>query len=145
MTGGFHAALLVNRDLGIAAILLSNRSTPLGTEVAEGLMRRAAGLPERAVPNRDRAPVALTEEQLDRCTGTFRVSPQLALIFERRNETLFITPTGQSTDRLYAASPETFFSRRVAADIVFEFPNEGGPATALTLKQTGRQIRATRE
>ncbi|ACB75535.1 beta-lactamase [Opitutus terrae PB90-1] len=145
MTGGFHAALFVNRELGLATLVLSNRSTPAGSQIAEALMRRAAGVPERPAPNRDRATVALSAEQLDRCTGTFRVSPQFALVFERRNEALFLTPTGQATDRLYAASPETFFSRRVAADIVFEFPADGGPATALTLKQSGRQVRALRE
>jgi D-alanyl-D-alanine-carboxypeptidase/D-alanyl-D-alanine-endopeptidase len=145
MTGGFHAALFVNRERGVASLVLANRSTPIGSEIAEGLMRRAAGLPDRATPNRDRATVALTSEQLDRCTGTFRVSPEFALVFERRNESLFLTPTGQSTDRLYAASPGTFFSRRVAADIVFEFQVDGGPATALTLKQSGRQIHARRE
>ena len=145
MTGGFHAAMFVNRELGLATVVLLNRSTPIGSEIAEGLMRRAAGRPERPVPNLTRAEVALTPDQLDRCTGTFRVSPQFALVFERRNASLFITPTNQSTDRLYAAAPDTFFSRRVAADIVFELPADGGPATALTLKQSGREIRATRE
>ncbi|HYD85600.1 MAG TPA: hypothetical protein VEA63_16145, partial [Opitutus sp.] len=145
MTGGFHAALFVSRELRVATIFLCNRSTPVGTEVAENLVRRAAGQPERAVPNRDRATVALTTDQLDRCTGTFRISPQFALVVERRNQALFVTPTGQSTDRLYAAAPDTFFSRRVAAELVFDLPTDGGGATALTLKQSGRQARAVRE
>lgn len=145
MTGGFHSALFINRELGIATLLLSNRSTPVGTELAESLVRRAAGIPERPMPNRDRPEVALTAEQLDRCAGTFRLSPKFAMTFERRNLALFLTPSGQPTDRLYAASPDTFFSRRVAAELVFEFPADGGPATALTLKQSGRETRAPRE
>jgi D-alanyl-D-alanine-carboxypeptidase/D-alanyl-D-alanine-endopeptidase len=145
MTGGFHAALFVNREFGVATVVLSNRSTPAGTQIAEELMRRAAGLPERPVPNRDRAEVAVTTEQLDQCTGTFRITPQFALVFERQNTALFLTPTGQSTDRLYAAAADTYFSRRVPAEIVFDFPADGGRATALTLKQGGREIRAARE
>jgi D-alanyl-D-alanine-carboxypeptidase/D-alanyl-D-alanine-endopeptidase len=145
MTGGFHSALFVNRELGVASLLLSNRSTPVGTGLAESLFRRAAGIPDRPMPNRDRAEVALTEAQLDRCTGTFRLSPSFALTFERRNLALFLTPTGQPTDRLYAASADTFFSRRVAADVVFEFPQDDGPAPALILKQGGRETRAVRE
>ncbi len=145
MTGGFHSALFINRELGAASLLLANRSNPAGTGLAESLFRRAAGIPERPMPNKDRAEVALTEAQLDRCTGTFRITPKFALTFERQNLALVLTPTGQPADRLYAASPETFFSRRVAADIVFEFPSDGGPATALTLKQNGREARAVRE
>jgi D-alanyl-D-alanine-carboxypeptidase/D-alanyl-D-alanine-endopeptidase len=143
MTGGFHAALFVNREFGVATVVLSNRSTPAGTQIAEELMRRAAGLPERPVPNRDRAEVSVTMGQLDRCT--FRITPQFALVFERQNTALFLTPTGQSTDRLYAAAADTYFSRRVSAEIVFDFPADGGRATALTLKQGGREIRAARE
>ncbi len=145
MTGGFHAALFVNADLGLATILLSNRSTPVGTGIAEAMMRRAAGLPERPLPNQNRIEVALTLEQLDRCVGTFRLSPEFALVFERRNLAIFLSPTGQGTDRLYAAGPGTFYSRRVLADIVFEFPADGGPAIALVLKQNGREMRAARE
>lgn len=145
MTGGYHAAMFINLELRVATVLLSNRSTPAGTQVAEMLMRQAAGKPERPAPNRERAEVVLTEGQLDRCSGTFRISPHFALVFERRNLALFLTPTGQSTDRLYAAAPETFFSRRVAADIFLEFPSDGGPAVALVLKQNGREVRALRE
>ncbi|MEO7413978.1 MAG: serine hydrolase [Opitutaceae bacterium] len=145
MTGGFHAALFVNRELGLASVLLSNRSTPIGTELAAGLMQKAAGLPERPIPNRDRAEIAVTTEQLDRCVGTFQVTPQFSLVCERRNQALFVTPTGQSTDRLYAASPTTFFSRRAPADLAFDLPAEGGPATAVILKQAGRELRGTRQ
>jgi D-alanyl-D-alanine-carboxypeptidase/D-alanyl-D-alanine-endopeptidase len=145
MTGGFHAALFINREHGVASLLLSNRSTPVGTGLAESLFRRAAGMPEPVMPNRDRAEVALSEAQLDRCTGTFRLSPKFAMTFERRNLALYITPTGQVTERLYAASAGTFFSRRIEAEVVFELPADGGPATALTLKQNGRETRALRE
>ena len=145
MTGGFHAALYINRELGVASLLLSNRSTPIGTGLAESLLRRAAGVPEPVMPNRDRTEVALTEEQLDRCVGTFRLSPNFTLSFDRRNQALFITPTGQPTERLYAASPDTFFSRQVAAEVVFELPADGGPALGLVLKQRGKETRAPRE
>lgn len=145
MTGGFHAALFVSRELGVATVVLTNRSDPSGSRLGEALIRRAAGMPERPNPNRDRPEVALTAAQLDRCTGTFRISPAFALVFERRELTLLLTPTGQGTDRLAAASPDTFFSRRVAAEIVFDLPADGSPATGLTLKQNGREVKAPRE
>ncbi|APV49576.1 hypothetical protein BWI17_07725 [Betaproteobacteria bacterium GR16-43] len=145
MTGGFHAAIFVSRELGVATVLLSNRSNPIGTDVAGGLVRRAAGLPEQVVPNQDRAEVAVAPEQLDRFAGSFRLSPQMALVIERRNQSLFVTPTNQPVDRLFAAAPNVFFSRRVPADLVFELPADGGPATAVILKQGGREMRAPRE
>jgi len=144
-TGGFHAVMFVNRRFGIATVLLANRSTPVGSQIAEELTRRAAGQSVAPNPNRDRPDIALSLEQLDRCTGTFRFSPNFALDIERRNRALFITPTGQPTDRLYAASPTTFFSRRVAAELVFEFADTSAPATAVVLKQGGREARAERE
>jgi D-alanyl-D-alanine-carboxypeptidase/D-alanyl-D-alanine-endopeptidase len=145
MTGGFHAALFVNRELGVAVVLLSNRSTLLGTQLAEALVRRAAGMPDRPMPNANRATVALTVPQVERCTGTFRLSPTMVLVCEQKDGALLVTPTGQATDRLFAASATTFFSRRVPAELVFELPDDGRPATALTLKQGGRELRAPRE
>jgi CubicO group peptidase (beta-lactamase class C family) len=145
MTGGFHAALFVNRDLGLATVVLANRSDPLGSQLGESLIRRAAGMPERPNPNRERPEVALSAAQLERCTGTCRICPAFALVFERRELALLLTPTGQGTDRLAAASPDTFFSRRVAAEIVFDLPVDGSPATGLTLKQNGREVKAPRE
>lgn len=145
MTGGFHAAIFVNRELGVAVVLLSNRSTPVGTQIADSLFRRAAGIPERPIPNRDRAEVTLTAEQIDRCIGTFRLNGNAVIVCERRNLALYVTPTGQPSDRLYAAGPGTFFSRRAPAEIIFDLPSDGGPATALVLKQGTRQMRATRE
>jgi CubicO group peptidase (beta-lactamase class C family) len=145
MTGGFHAAIFVNREMGVASISLSNRSTPIGTEVAESLFRRVAGIPERSLPNRNRAEVALLPAQLERCVGTFRVNSKFVLVCERRNLALLVTPTDQPTDRLYAASPATFFSRRTTAEMTFELPEDGRAAPALVLKQGGREMRGTRE
>lgn len=145
MTGGFHSALFVSRDVGAATVVLANRSTPAGSEIAELLLRRVAGMPDRPIPNRDRRDITLTAAQLDRCVGTFRLSAEFVLVFERRDGVLVLTPTGQPTDRLYAATPDTFFSRLVAADLVFEFPADGAPATAVTLKQNGRSFRGARE
>jgi len=145
MTGGFHAAIYVNRRMGMASILLANRSTPIGSTIAEGLLRVAAGAAERPIPNGDRREVALTDAELDRCVGSYRLSPQLALAIERRNRHLFVTPSGQSADMLYAASAVAFFSRRVAAEITFDLPADGGLATALTLEQGERRMRASRE
>ncbi len=145
MTGGFHAALFLNRKLAAGSLVLTNRSTPLGTQLAEQLLRDAAGMPERPVPHANRPVMELSAEQLDRCVGTFRLSPQFVLVFERRNGSLFVTPTGQGTDRLYAAAEGVFFSRLVPAEIHFEPPDGSGPATGLVLRQGGRELRGLRE
>lgn len=145
MTGGYHAAIFAHREHGIAVVLLSNRSNPAGTRIAESLFRRAVGTPERPVPNSDRAEISLTEEQLDRCVGTFRLHANAVLVCERRNRALYVTPPGQSSDRLYAATPSTFFSRRAPVEIAFELPPDGAPATAVVVKQGSREMCATRE
>ncbi|GMU66929.1 MAG: hypothetical protein AMXMBFR36_32030 [Acidobacteriota bacterium] len=145
MTGGYHAALFVNRDLGVAVALATNRSTPAATGLAEQLTRLAAGLPASARPHADRAEVALTEAHLDRLVGTYRLSPTFLFVVERRNRSLYLTPTGQPTDRLYAASEALFFSRNVPAELLFELPAGGGAATGLVLRQGGREVPGRRE
>ena len=145
MTAGSHAAVYVNRELGVATVYLANRANPVGTQLAESLLRRAAGLKDRKISNADRAEVKLTPEEIDRCTGTFRLSAAMVLVCERRDGVLVVTPSGQPADRLFAASPTTFFSRRAPIDLVFELPDDGRPAHAVTLVQGPRRTRAVRE
>lgn len=145
MTGGYHAALLVNRELGVAVALVTNRSTPAATAIAEQLTRVAAGLPAAIRPNAGRAEVALSESQLDRLVGTYRLSPAFALVVERRNRSLYVTPTGQPVDRLCAASESLFFSRNVPAELRFDLPAGGAVATGLVLRQGGRELAGRRE
>lgn len=145
MTGGFHAAIFVNRADGVATVLLTNRSHPRGTQLAEKIFRAASGRAARPVPNATRPEVTLTPEQIDRCVGTFRLSAKMTLVCERRHDALFVTPTGQPTDRLFAAASDTFFSRRAPVELKFELLASGEAAPAVLLIQGGRQTRAVRE
>lgn len=145
MTGGFHAAIFVNRDEGVAVVWLGNRSHPIGTQMAEKFFRQAAGRAERPIPNAQRAEVALTPEQIDRCVGTYRLNARITLVCERRHLSLFVTPTGQGTDRMFAAAEAVFFSRRAPVELEFELPASGGAATGVTVIQGGRRQRAARE
>lgn len=145
MTGGFHAAMFINRDQGVAVVLLSNRSTPVGTQIAEGIFRRAMGGKERVIPNRDRNEVELSAEQIDVCAGTFRLDERTTIVCERRNLALYVTLTGQPTDRLYAAAPDLFFSRRAPIEIQFLPPIGGNLASALVIRSGRRELHAKRE
>lgn len=145
MTGGFHAAIFVGREDGVAVVWLANRSHPIGTQVAEKLFRQAAGRPARPAPNAARPEVALSPEQIDRCVGTYRANAKLTLVCERRHDVLFVTPTGQPADRLFAAASDTFFSRRAPVELQFELPESGGVAPAVVVTIGGRRQRAVRE
>ena len=87
----------------------------------------------------------LTPEQVDRCVGTYRIDAGQTLACTRRDAALLVTPSGRPTDRLAAASATTFFSRRADVELAFELPADGGPATAVTVTQRGRSLRAVRE
>jgi D-alanyl-D-alanine-carboxypeptidase/D-alanyl-D-alanine-endopeptidase len=145
MTGGYHTAMFVNREKGVAVVWLSNRSHPIGTQVAEKLIRQGTGRVARPAPNATRDEVALAAEQIDRCVGTFRVNAQITLVCERRHNALFVTPTGQPTDRLFAAASDTFFSRRAPVELQFELPDSGEVASAVVVTINGRRQRAVRE
>lgn len=145
MTGGFHAALFLNREEGVAIVWLANRSHPVGTQFAEKIFRLAAGRAARPAPNATRSEVALSPAQIDRCVGTYRLNAKVTLLCERRSDALFVTPSGQPTDRLFAAAADTFFSRRAPVELVFELPESGGAAPAVVIVQGGRRQRAVRE
>lgn len=76
---------------------------------------------------------------LDRYVGRYELAPNFVLTITHEGDALKAQATGQPKLSLVAASATEFDTVGVAARLVFTL-GESGPATALTLKQGGREI-----
>lgn len=78
--------------------------------------------------------ITLPPSALEQFVGTYQLRPGFDMIVRLEGQQLMLHPTGQSPDRLYAESPDTFFSKFVDATIQFH-RNDQGKVTHLTLNQ----------
>ncbi|GFE84216.1 hypothetical protein GCM10011487_62160 [Steroidobacter agaridevorans] len=78
--------------------------------------------------------ITLPTDALKKFVGTYQLRPGFDLVIKLEGEQLVLNPTGQNSDRLYAESADTFFSKVVDASIQFH-GNDQGEITHLTLNQ----------
>ncbi|WP_232831411.1 serine hydrolase [Peristeroidobacter agariperforans] len=78
--------------------------------------------------------IPLPVSALKKFVGTYQLRPGFDLVIKLEGEQLILHPTGQGTDRLYAETADTFFSKVVDATIQFH-GNPQGEITHLTLNQ----------
>lgn len=105
------------------------------------------GEPERAERVSDevweRDSVDVREDRLQGLVGRYELQPGFVLTVRVVDGGLEMQATGQQAIDLKAESPAKFYNNEVAADIVFDVP-EDGPATGLTLYQGGQEMPAPR-
>lgn len=97
-------------------------------------------VPQRASRTRIEIDAALYE----RYVGEYRLAPAVVVTVARSGDGLFVQLTGQPMLQVYPQSATTFFYEAVEAQVTFHVDAEG-PASALTLHQGGRNLRAPRQ
>ncbi|MFX1678874.1 serine hydrolase [Mitsuaria sp. CC2] len=142
-TFGFSSSLWLDPVNGNASAVLANAGV--------GVADLALHLLEPAIPVADmsltrQAAVSLTPEQLQPLVGIYVLSPSMKITVRAEGNRLFARATGQQGFELFATSPLVFFAKITPLEIVFD-PAEpdGRGAPALTIKQSGRNTRASRE
>jgi CubicO group peptidase (beta-lactamase class C family) len=98
----------------------------------------ADGKPVAPIPQ-----LALTPEQLDAYVGRYQLTPQLVFAITRNGDQLSAQLTGQPAVPIYADKPDHFFYKVVDAQVDFE-RDMVRKVTALTLHQSGREMKAPR-
>lgn len=91
-----------------------------------------------------REPVTLEAAQLERLAGRYQVFDGFVLTVRIVEGGLEMQGTGQPPTVIHAESPSEFFNQAIGAEIVFDLPDDGGPATGLTLSQGGGEYPAPR-
>ncbi|MEE2795512.1 MAG: serine hydrolase [Pseudomonadota bacterium] len=139
-TGGFRSYMGLQSATGRGVVALTNSAAePSAQDIALHVLIGAPIAEAKAVPEAptgvDRTEVELSQEQLDRVTGTYRFNPDLALVVTRKGDQLMAAITGQGALPIFPRSETEFFWRAVNAEIVFAKDN--GIVTGATFTQDG--------
>ena len=80
--------------------------------------------------------IELPEELLEKYVGKYELMPDFILTISREGNRIFVQPTGQPKEEIFATETHRFFSKNVNAELIFRM-DESGNVTGLTLLQNG--------
>lgn len=146
-TGGFRTMMAVDRGTGRAVVALTNSAVEPGTE--DMALHLLTGLPlakAEPVPPAPAAPsreeISLSQAELERFVGTYRLAGGAEVIVARDGAQLTAAVTGQPRFPIYPSGPLTFFWRVVDAEVTFT--EQDGAITGGIFRQDGRETPVTR-
>jgi len=145
MTGGYSSMLLINKPERTAVVMLTSGASFGTTRAGDEIMWKLMGgdaEPPQIQPTREVDP-----EHLDRLVGDYISPLGFTIHITREGGRLGARLTNQTRLRVFpegdSGTPSRFRYRDVEAALAFELPEEGN-ATAVTLEQFGREMRAER-
>lgn len=140
-TGGYHAAIFLNRKLDIAVVVLANTATAEIDVLAEQLMRLLAGAKEepRLFPKLVKVPA----ETLKSYAGKYQLAPGALFNVTAEDDKLLVGLTGQPTFRVYPRSATEWYYKVVEATLTFQVDDQG-KCNAVELFQNGARLKAKR-
>lgn len=132
-TGGFTSYVGFDPRTRVGVAVLENCRGNWAVHVGVTVLHRELGLPDPKLP-RPRKAVQLSEAELDRFVGDYRVGILSILSVRRSGEKLTAQMTGQPPMRIYPESPTRCFWKAVDAQADFAFDGE----KSITMHQNGR-------
>lgn len=88
--------------------------------------------------------ISLPPDVLDRYVGHYQIGPGVMLRVTRQNRRLFVEAPGAPALEAFASAEREFFHKDVDVQLTFEVTDQRGPATAVIVRQGGRQQRVER-
>ena len=140
-TGGYHAMLMVNRDLNSAVVVLTNTCNGEVDQLAGEVIRMLAGADVQ--PRKFDKIVEVDLKKMKRLEGRYQLAPTFIFDVKVDDGKLMVGVTSQPTAQVYAKSETEWFYKVVKASLEFEL-DENGKAKSLTLFQNGIRQKATR-
>ena len=140
-TGGYHAMLLINRDLGLSVVLLTNTSTGEVDLLARTIMQMIGG--ETVEPRTFESTIEVSADVIERYVGKYELAPGFVFTVTTNDDKLMVSLTGQPTLQVFARSETEWFYKVVKASLTFEV-DDNGRCTSLELFQNGVRHKATR-
>lgn len=134
---GFSTAMNRYPKDGLVTIVLSNYQAAPSTPMANNLAGLCFGTYQAVKA------IALPTATLDRYVGSYALAPTFILKVYRDGDKLVTQATGQGPVAIVATAPGEFYAAGPDARISFEQTGDA-PATALTLHQGGRDMKAPR-
>ena len=138
---GFNTHLTYYPESKVTVAVLANLNGNAPGQLAAQLGRLAHG--EAVVLSSERTTIELPREKLDRLAGSYELMPTANMVITVEGTQLMSRLGPQPAVPLFAESETKFFPRVVEAELEFELDSSGN-ATALVLRQGGREMRGTR-
>jgi CubicO group peptidase (beta-lactamase class C family) len=139
---GFNTHLAYYPESKITVAVLANVNGQAANQLARQLGQLAHG--DAVQLPSERTSIELPRERLERLVGSYELAPTATMIITLEGDQLMSRLGPQRVVPLYAESETEFFARVVDAEIEFEL-DASGNATALVLRQGGRDLRAPRQ
>ncbi len=143
MTGGYSSYLGINRALGMAVVVLTNGATFQTTVAGEKIFQQLAGMnPEPVSVAR---PEPIDDKLANRLVGMYKSSLGFNIEIVIEHAMMYARVTNQTFNRLHPVEGVGRFRYdAIDAELEFEFSDNFGPATAVTLYQGGREMKCVR-
>ena len=138
---GFNTQLTYYPDSKITVAVLANINGNVPTQLADQLGTLAHGDAVRLSAERNE--IELPRDKLERLVGAYELAPTATMRITVVGNQLHSQLGPQPVIPLFAESETKFFPRVVEAELEFEL-DAAGTATALVLRQGGRETRAPR-
>ena len=138
---GFNTQLTYYPDSKITVAVLANVNGNVPTQLADQLGTLAHGDAVRL--SAERTTIELPRDKLERLVGAYELAPTATMRITVVGNQLHSQLGPQPVIPLFAESETKFFPRVVEAELEFEL-DAAGTATALVLRQGGRETRAPR-
>ncbi|MCG8449175.1 MAG: serine hydrolase [Pirellulales bacterium] len=124
-TGGYHAAVFINRRFDAAAIVLTNTATGEVDALAAQLIRMLAGVDEK--PREFEEPVEVDPKVMKRYVGKYQFAPGVVLTVSLKNDQLYVrlTGPGQSTLPISPLNETEWTVKVVGAKLTFDVDKKG--------------------
>jgi D-alanyl-D-alanine-carboxypeptidase/D-alanyl-D-alanine-endopeptidase len=140
-TGGYHAAVFVNRPLKIAVVVLTNTATMEVDALAQDLVVACAG--QNVKPREFEKAPEVSAEVLQSYAGKYRLAPGFEFTVSVEGDNLMVGLTGQPTHQVYPRSDTEWYYKVVDATLTFKVDGKG-KCTAVELFQNGVRQTAKR-
>jgi D-alanyl-D-alanine-carboxypeptidase/D-alanyl-D-alanine-endopeptidase len=143
-TGGYRTFMGFDPKTGVGVVVLTNAGTGRGgDDIGFHLLNGAPLQPPPADPAAGRHAVVLDPKTLDDYVGGYQVVPGVVITVARVGQRLVFQIPHQPHVTIHPESRTDFFCKVVDAQVRFDLPPSGA-ATALTLRQNGRDLVAKR-
>jgi serine-type D-Ala-D-Ala carboxypeptidase/endopeptidase len=128
LVGGFHSYVGTVPKWRRGVVVLANANVAPVADLGHHL------LDTRCALHWHRPEASVQSAGLERLVGCYRIRPSLNLTVTREGDRLYVQATDRPRRRLFAASALHYFSKSVAAEIIFE--GSGGTVDRLILHQS---------
>ncbi len=140
-TDGYHCIVLMNREIACGVSVLCNTASGDIDALGKSILRVLAG---ESVASMTVSNLVLPADEIQRLVGNYVFKRDFVLNVTAKSDRLFVRATNQPQFRVFPSSLSEWSYRDVEGKLTFELP-KAGSATALTLHQNGRDMKAMRQ